>query len=100
MLELLNQAYYVTTTGELARMDLQGQSKPSFFWLFNDQKKSKVEINVEFQISDEEDARDGHLGSKGSGLGQSIAFQSSTWMFMKSNLFLHRSGKAQTVDEV
>ncbi|XP_021843849.1 uncharacterized protein [Spinacia oleracea] len=85
MLELLNQAYYVTTTGELARMDLQGQSKPSFFWLFNDQKKSKVEINVEFQISDEEDARDGHLGSKGSGLGQSIVARPRLWTRSKKS---------------
>ncbi|KNA08555.1 hypothetical protein SOVF_161610 [Spinacia oleracea] len=53
-------------------MDLQGQSTPCFCWLFNDQKKSEAEINVELQISDEEDARDGHLGCKGSGLGQSV----------------------------
>ncbi|XP_021841738.1 histone-lysine N-methyltransferase ASHH2 isoform X2 [Spinacia oleracea] len=64
------------------------------------QEKSNAEINAELQISDEEDARDGHLGSKGSGLGQPVAFQPSTWMLIKSNLFLHRSRKAQTMDEV
>lgn len=64
------------------------------------QEKSNAEINAELQISDEEDARDGHLGSKGSSLRQSLASQPSTWMLIKSNLFLHRTRKAQTMDEI
>uniref|UniRef100_A0A803LHI2 Histone-lysine N-methyltransferase ASHH2 n=1 Tax=Chenopodium quinoa TaxID=63459 RepID=A0A803LHI2_CHEQI len=64
------------------------------------QEKSNAEINAELQISDEEDARGGHLGSKGGGLGQSAALQPSTWMLIKSNLFLHRSRKAQSMDEI
>lgn len=64
------------------------------------QGKSNAEINAELQISDEEDARDGHLGSRDSGLRQLVASQPSTWMLIKFNLFLHRSRKAQTVDEI
>uniref|UniRef100_A0A803L775 Histone-lysine N-methyltransferase ASHH2 n=1 Tax=Chenopodium quinoa TaxID=63459 RepID=A0A803L775_CHEQI len=64
------------------------------------QEKSNAEINAELQISDEEDVRGGHLGSKGGCLGQSTALQPSTWMLIKSNLFLHRSRKAQSMDEI
>lgn len=64
------------------------------------QEKSNAEINAELQISDEDDARDGHLGTKSSGLRHSVASQPSTWMLIKSNLFLHRSRKDQTMDEI
>ncbi|KAL2893995.1 Histone-lysine N-methyltransferase ASHH2 [Bienertia sinuspersici] len=64
------------------------------------QEKSNAEINAELQISDEEEARDGHLASKSNGLRQSVALQPSTWMLIKSNLFLHRSRKDQTMDEI
>jgi len=98
------------------------------------QEKSNAEINAELQISDEEDGRDGNLGSKGGGIRHAIglcliyagefdayqvvllswvltftfvfhvcpvaASQPSTWMLIKSNLFLHRSRKTQTMDEV
>lgn len=66
------------------------------------QEKSNAEINAELQISDEEDGRDGHLGSKGGGIRHAIVTvpQPSTWMLIKSNLFLHRSRKTQTMDEI
>ncbi|KAL9245134.1 hypothetical protein vseg_018819 [Gypsophila vaccaria] len=64
------------------------------------QEKSNSEINAELQISDEEDGRGGHFGSKGSGIRPSGDPQQSTWMLVKANIFLHRRRKTQTMDEI
>ncbi|KAL3845491.1 hypothetical protein ACJIZ3_002894 [Penstemon smallii] len=64
------------------------------------QEKSNSEINKELEISDascEEDACDTSLTSnhKGSKVSPQLS-----WSLIKSNLFLHRSRKKQTIDEV
>ncbi|KAL2497169.1 histone methyltransferase [Abeliophyllum distichum] len=64
------------------------------------QEKSNAEINKELDISDascEEDAYDAFMKSK---QNQSTVAQHSSWMLIKSNLFLHRSRKNQTIDEI
>ncbi|KAK4433721.1 Histone-lysine N-methyltransferase ASHH2 [Sesamum alatum] len=64
------------------------------------QEKSNSEINEELEISDascEEDACDALLKSS---QNQSQVAQQSSWSLIKSNLFLHRSRKNQTIDEV
>ncbi|XP_075514162.1 histone-lysine N-methyltransferase ASHH2-like isoform X2 [Primulina tabacum] len=64
------------------------------------QEKSNAEINVELEISDascEEDGCDTFLNSN---QNQSNVSQQSSWSLIKSNLFLHRSRKTQSVDEV
>ncbi|KAK4387335.1 Histone-lysine N-methyltransferase ASHH2 [Sesamum angolense] len=63
------------------------------------QEKSNSEINEELEISDascEEDACDALLKSSPN---QSKVAQQSSWSLIKSNLFLHRSRKNQTIDE-
>ncbi|XP_074280193.1 uncharacterized protein LOC141605369 [Silene latifolia] len=64
------------------------------------QEKSNAAINAELQISDEEDGRNRHLGYKGSGDRPPGDPQQSTWTLIKSNLFLHRRRKTQSMDEV
>ncbi|KAL0351532.1 UNVERIFIED_CONTAM: Histone-lysine N-methyltransferase ASHH2, partial [Sesamum calycinum] len=64
------------------------------------QEKSNSEINEELEISDascEEDACGNFLKSKQ--YRQKVAQQAS-WSLIKTNLFLHRSRKTQTIDEV
>nr|DAD39798.1 TPA_asm: hypothetical protein HUJ06_014121 [Nelumbo nucifera] len=67
------------------------------------QEKSNAEINAELEISDascEEDAYDAHSNPKGFECRQLIAPQQASWALIKSNLFLHRSRKSQTIDEI
>uniref|UniRef100_A0A5B6ZFR2 Histone-lysine N-methyltransferase ASHH2 n=1 Tax=Davidia involucrata TaxID=16924 RepID=A0A5B6ZFR2_DAVIN len=67
------------------------------------QEKSNAEINVELEISDascEEDACDARLNSKRLEQKRLTVPQQSSWTLIKSNLFLHRSRKTQTIDEV
>ncbi|GMH22312.1 hypothetical protein Nepgr_024155 [Nepenthes gracilis] len=64
------------------------------------QEKSNAEINVELEISDEEDACDARLGSKGYRSMHATVAQQNSWVLIKSNLFLHRSRKTQTMDEI
>ncbi|XP_057773185.1 histone-lysine N-methyltransferase ASHH2-like [Salvia miltiorrhiza] len=62
------------------------------------QEKSNSEINEELEISDascDEDA-----GEPKSNKSKSTAAKQSSWTLIKSNLFLHRSRKTQTIDEV
>ncbi|CAI9786607.1 unnamed protein product [Fraxinus pennsylvanica] len=62
------------------------------------QEKSNVEINEELEISDgscEDDSPGVFLNPN-----QSTAPQQSSWKLIKSNLFLHRSRKSQTIDEI
>ncbi|KAL3840048.1 hypothetical protein ACJIZ3_024639 [Penstemon smallii] len=64
------------------------------------QEKSNSEINEELEISDascEEDSRDTFPTSKHN---RPKVAQQSSWSLIKSNLFLHRSRKKQTIDEV
>ncbi|KAL7246186.1 hypothetical protein ACSBR2_001338 [Camellia fascicularis] len=63
------------------------------------QEKSNAEINAELEISDEEDAYDA-LYSKRLEPKHSTVQEQSSWMLIKSNLFLHRSRKSQTIDEI
>ncbi|KAL1561204.1 [histone H3]-lysine(4) N-trimethyltransferase [Salvia divinorum] len=60
------------------------------------QEKSNSEINEELGISDDEDA--GSTLPK-SNKNKSTAAKQSSWTLIKSNLFLHRSRKTQTIDE-
>ncbi|KAF8411731.1 hypothetical protein HHK36_004289 [Tetracentron sinense] len=67
------------------------------------QEKSNAEINAELEISDascEEDAYEARLNSKGFERRQSKVPQQSAWKLIKSNLFLHRNRKSQTIDEI
>ncbi|KAK9270427.1 hypothetical protein L1049_026006 [Liquidambar formosana] len=67
------------------------------------QEKSNAEINAELEISDascEDDANDDRLNSKGLERRRSTVPQQSSWILIKSNLFLHRSRKTQTIDEI
>ncbi|CAI9771656.1 unnamed protein product [Fraxinus pennsylvanica] len=60
-------------------------------------EKSNVEINEELEISDgscEDDSPGVFLNPN-----QSTAPQQSFWKLIKSNMFLHRSRKSQTIDE-
>ncbi|XP_042059152.1 histone-lysine N-methyltransferase ASHH2-like [Salvia splendens] len=61
------------------------------------QEKSNSEINKELGISDDEDAGDTLPKSN---KNKSTAAKQSSWTLIKSNLFLHRSRKTQTIDEV
>ncbi|KAA8538399.1 hypothetical protein F0562_028055 [Nyssa sinensis] len=67
------------------------------------QEKSNSEINAELEISDascEEDTCDARLNSKRLEQKHLTVPQQSSWMLIKSNLFLHRSRKTQTIDEI
>ncbi|XP_042475945.1 histone-lysine N-methyltransferase ASHH2-like isoform X2 [Macadamia integrifolia] len=67
------------------------------------QEKSNAEINAELEISDascEEDAYDRRRNYKAFEHKQPRAPQEATWKLIKSNLFLHRSRKTQTIDEI
>ncbi|XP_058089839.1 uncharacterized protein LOC131236579 [Magnolia sinica] len=67
------------------------------------QEKSNAEINAELEISDascEEDSCSARPSSKGFERRQLAASQQASWMLIKHNLFLHRSCKTQTIDEV
>ncbi|XP_042482254.1 histone-lysine N-methyltransferase ASHH2 [Macadamia integrifolia] len=64
------------------------------------QEKSNAEINKELDISDEEDAYDRRSNYKAFEGKQPTVPQQATWRLIKSNLFLHRSRKTQTIDEV
>ncbi|XP_057795670.1 histone-lysine N-methyltransferase ASHH2 isoform X2 [Salvia miltiorrhiza] len=64
------------------------------------QEKSDSDINEELEISDgscEEDARGTFFKLNPD---RSKVAQQSSWTLIKSNLFLHRSRKTQTIDEV
>lgn len=67
------------------------------------QEMSNAEINAELGISDasgEEDANDDHLKSKRLERKRSTVAQPSSWILIKSNLYLYRKRKNQTIDEV
>ncbi|KAH7860815.1 hypothetical protein Vadar_018367 [Vaccinium darrowii] len=67
------------------------------------QEMSNSEINAELQISDAscgEDASDAYLNSKRLEPKHSSVYPRSSWMLIKSNLFLHRTRKRQTIDEI
>ncbi|KAL5993096.1 hypothetical protein ACLOJK_014017 [Asimina triloba] len=67
------------------------------------QEKTNAEINAELEISDascEEDSCSAYPLSRGSERKQLGASQQATWTLIKSNIFLHRSCKTQTIDEV
>ncbi|XP_043719371.1 uncharacterized protein LOC122667200 [Telopea speciosissima] len=67
------------------------------------QEKSNAEINAELEISDascEEDAYDRRSNYKAFEGKQPTAPQQASWRLIKSNLFLHRSRKTQTIDEI
>ncbi|XAR62849.1 Histone-lysine N-methyltransferase [Bertholletia excelsa] len=67
------------------------------------QEKSNAEINAELEISDascEEDTSDAGLNFKRLEPKHSTVHQDSSWRLIKSNLFLHRSRKTQTIDEI
>ncbi|XP_019154815.1 PREDICTED: histone-lysine N-methyltransferase ASHH2-like isoform X2 [Ipomoea nil] len=66
------------------------------------QEKSNSAINAELEISDvsgDEDASHASLNHNCSGK-KSTVDQSSSWTLIKSNLFLQRAHKSQTIDEV
>ncbi|XP_010930691.2 uncharacterized protein [Elaeis guineensis] len=67
------------------------------------QEKTNAEINAELEISDascDEDFSCVHPSSKGIKTSKSTALQQSSWTLIKSNLFLHRNRKTQTIDEI
>ncbi|CAK9152030.1 unnamed protein product [Ilex paraguariensis] len=67
------------------------------------QEKSNAEINAELEISNAscgEDMCDALLNSNRLGQLQSTVVQQSSWMLIKSNLFLHRNRKTQNIDEI
>ncbi|KAF9599873.1 hypothetical protein IFM89_001819 [Coptis chinensis] len=67
------------------------------------QEKSNAEINAELEISEasgEEDASYTRPMSKGFEEKQLSVPQQAPWKPIESNLFLHRSRKSQTIDEV
>ncbi|XP_077231882.1 histone-lysine N-methyltransferase, partial [Tasmannia lanceolata] len=67
------------------------------------QEKSNAQINEELEISDascEEDSSAARPNPKGLGHRQLTAPQQASWRLIKSNLFLHRSRKTQTIDEI
>ncbi|KAL2538450.1 histone methyltransferase [Forsythia ovata] len=64
------------------------------------QEKSNAEINEELEISDgscEDDARGVFLKSNPN---PTTVSEQSSWKLIKSNMFLHRSRKSQTIDEI
>ncbi|KAG1331164.1 hypothetical protein COCNU_02G011320 [Cocos nucifera] len=67
------------------------------------QEKTNAEINAELEISDascDEDFSNIQPCSKGTGTSKLKAPQQASWMLIKSNLFLHRKRKTQTIDEI
>ncbi|XP_057490499.1 histone-lysine N-methyltransferase ASHH2-like [Actinidia eriantha] len=67
------------------------------------QEKSNSEINAELEISDascEEDGSNSRSNSKRLEPRYSTVHQQSTWMLIRSNMFLHRNRKKQTIDEI
>ncbi|KAK9134953.1 hypothetical protein Syun_014283 [Stephania yunnanensis] len=62
------------------------------------QEKTNAEINAELQISDEEDAA--FAKSEGCKGKQLTVPRLAPWKSIRSNLFLHRSRKTQTIDEI
>lgn len=67
------------------------------------QEKSNAEINAELEISDasgEEGFCGAQPNSKGPEHRQLTASQQASWKLVKSNLFLHRNRRTQTIDEV
>ncbi|XP_068647220.1 histone-lysine N-methyltransferase ASHH2 [Aristolochia californica] len=67
------------------------------------QEKSNAEINAELEISDasgDEDSRCQQLSSKQFESRQLMVAQQASWTLIKHNIFLHRSPKTQTIDEV
>ncbi|XP_043714929.1 uncharacterized protein LOC122663308 [Telopea speciosissima] len=67
------------------------------------QEKSNAEINAELELSDascEEDAYDRRPNYKAFERKQPTVPREATWKVIKSNLFLHRSRKTQTIDEI
>ncbi|XP_019702782.1 uncharacterized protein [Elaeis guineensis] len=67
------------------------------------QEKTNAEINAELEISDvscDEDFSNIQPCSKGTGISKLKASQQASWMLIKSNLFLHRKRKTQTIDEI
>ncbi|VFR00252.1 unnamed protein product [Cuscuta campestris] len=66
------------------------------------QEKSNSEINLELEISDmsgEDDVFDARLNCDPPGKKFTVC-QRSTWTLIKSNLFLNRRRKSQTIDEI
>ncbi|CAI9754388.1 unnamed protein product [Fraxinus pennsylvanica] len=61
------------------------------------QEKSDADINKELAISDASCEDDAFMKSN---QNQSIVAQHSSWTLIKSNFFLHRSRKTQTIDEI
>ncbi|VFQ74434.1 unnamed protein product [Cuscuta campestris] len=65
------------------------------------QEKSNSAINAELEISDVSENEDASCSLSRSHPGKkSKVDQSPCWKLIKSNLFLHRSRKSQTIDEV
>eukprot|EP00268_Persea_americana_P038767 TRINITY_DN38397_c0_g1_i2.p1 TRINITY_DN38397_c0_g1~~TRINITY_DN38397_c0_g1_i2.p1 ORF type:complete len:2316 (+),score=492.02 TRINITY_DN38397_c0_g1_i2:357-6950(+) len=67
------------------------------------QEKTNAEINAELEISDascEEDSCSARPISKGLEPRQLTASQQASWTLIKNNLFLHRSRRTQSIDEV
>ncbi|GFY85564.1 histone-lysine N-methyltransferase [Actinidia rufa] len=67
------------------------------------QEKSNSEINAELEISDascEEDGSNSRSNSKRLEPRCSTVHQQSSWMLIRSNMFLHRNRKKQTIDEI
>ncbi|PIN22025.1 Histone-lysine N-methyltransferase [Handroanthus impetiginosus] len=64
------------------------------------QEKSNSEINEELEISDASCEEDGRGVILKSNQNFSKVAMRSSWSLIKSNLFLHRSRKTQTIDEV
>ncbi|KAG1369948.1 putative histone-lysine N-methyltransferase ASHH2-like [Cocos nucifera] len=67
------------------------------------QEKTNAEINAELEISDascDEDFSCMQPSSKRIETSKLTASQQSSWALIKSNLFLHRNRKTQTIDEI
>ncbi|OVA03854.1 SET domain [Macleaya cordata] len=67
------------------------------------QEKTNAEINAELEISDascEEDVCYTNSNRKGFETKQLTVSKPSSWAHIKSNLFLHRRRKTQTIDEI
>ncbi|KAJ9566974.1 hypothetical protein OSB04_002940 [Centaurea solstitialis] len=66
------------------------------------QEKSNADINEELELSDascEEDACNPRLNTSQLGQKQPIDPPQSSWKLIKTNMFLHRNRKNQTIDE-
>ncbi|XP_023731848.1 histone-lysine N-methyltransferase ASHH2 [Lactuca sativa] len=67
------------------------------------QEKSNADINEELELSEasgEEDASNTQLNSSQSGQKQQIDPPQLSWKLIKTNMFLHRNRKNQTIDEI